>query len=496
MKRRTFLKKCGAVAAGLAFSSAIANAGVQIANDRLKARIGRRRPNIVYILADDLGISELGCYGQTKIKTPNIDKLAAEGMKFSQHYSGSSVCAPTRCTIMTGQHTGHCFTRNNGNKPLPDNDVTVAELMKEAGYATGAMGKWGLGLAGTTGEPNDQGFDHWFGYLNQARAHNFYPTYVRKNKQDYDLDNPSFSAHQTFPAGLDSTDPANYERYLGNEYSNDLMLDEAVDFITTNKNRPFFLYLAFTISHVALQVPADSLAQYEGKFPETPYSGSNGYLPHWSPRACYAAMVTRLDGYVKTVMDLLKQFGLDDDTLVVFTSDNGPTFNGGTDSAFFESAKPFRGLKGSLYEGGIRAPMIARWPGKIKPSSTTDHISAQWDVLPTMADIAGVKAPGNIDGLSFLPTLLSKTAQQQHEYLFWELGSKMAVRKGDYKAVWNNVKTQQNPTIALYNLSSDIAESTNVASSNPTIVSEMEQIRAQAHVYSPEFPILYSEVNG
>jgi len=334
---------------------------------------GKQAPNIIYILADDLGYSELGAYGQKKIKTPNIDKLAKQGMQFTQHYSGSAVCAPSRSTFIEGKHTGHSYVRGNinngekgrmrGNHPLPDTR-TLGDMFKEQGYATAAIGKWGLGGMVGTGHPNDHGFDLFYGYLDQIHAHNYYPTYLVKNRDFVELDNPEMrKKHNISASNINKTE--SYTAFQGNDFSGDLMADEAIKFIDTNAkaNKPFFLYFPTPIPHVALQLPEPALAKYNGAFEESPYSGNKGYFPHQTPRAAYAGMVTLLDDYVGRIMTALKDNGIAENTLVIFTSDNGPTFNGGADSAFFESAKPFRGLKMDLYEGGIRAPFIAYWQG-------------------------------------------------------------------------------------------------------------------------------------
>ena len=376
----------------------------------LFAQAENRKPNIIYILADDLGYSELGCYGQTKIKTPNIDKIAAEGMKFTQHYSGSTVCAPSRCTFLTGLHTGHAHVRGNkgrpvvGQLPIPAETVTIPQLLKEVGYATGCVGKWGLGGPDTTGLPNKQGFDFFFGFLDQWRAHNHYPTYLYKNNEKFLLNNHDFKSHQRIKEPF-KTD-AEWKKFQGKDYAGDRMGEQCLEFIKQNKDNPFFLYFASPVPHVSIQIPDDSLAEYDGKFPETPYLGTMGYLPHPKPRAAYAAMITRMDRDVGRIMKLLKELGIDDNTLVIFTSDNGPTFNGGSDSKFFESAGPFKGLKTEVYEGGIRIPFIARWPKIIAAGSTSDHLSAFWDMMPTFTELAGAKTPKNTDGISMLPTLL------------------------------------------------------------------------------------------
>ena len=445
----------------------------------------KKKPNIVYIMADDLGYAELGCYGQKKIKTPNIDKLAAEGMRFTQHYSGNPVCAPSRCALMTGLHTGHAQIRANkevggkegwvlgstigGQWPIKTDTVTAAKILKEAGYTTGAFGKWGLGRVGTTGDPNKQGFDHFYGYICQRQAHTFYPNHLWRDGEI-----------EWIEANKDGKEQV---------YSHDLIAQEALKFIKTNKDRPFFLYVPFTIPHMALQVPEDSLAEYRGKWPDPPYKGDKGYFAHPNPRACYAAMVTRMDKDVGRIMSLLKDLALDDNTLVIFTSDNGPTFNGGSDSAFFESAKPLRGLKGSVYEGGIRVPYIARWPGRIKAACTNNHISAFWDFLPTCCELIGEDPPRDIDGISMLPTLFGRYQQQRkHEYLYWELNGQQAIRMGKWKAL----RLKPGRKIEFYDLDSDIAESKDLADEHPEVVARMAEIFKTGRTESEVFPLLKS----
>ena len=433
-------------------------------------------------MADDLGYAELGCYGQKKIKTPNIDKLAAEGMRFTQHYSGNPVCAPSRCALMTGLHTGHAQIRANkevggeagwvlgstigGQWPIRADTVTVAKILKKAGYTTGAFGKWGLGRAGTTGDPNKQGFDRFYGYICQRQAHTYYPNHLWRDGEIEWLD-----------ANKDGQEKV---------YSHDLIAAEALKFIKANKDRPLFLYVPFTIPHVALQVPEDSLAEYRGKWPDPPYTGDKGYFPHPNPRACYAAMITRMDKDVGRIMSLLKELSLEDNTLVIFTSDNGPTFNGGTDSAFFESAKPLRGLKASVYEGGIRVPYIARWPGRIKAGSTNNHISAFWDFLPTCCELIGVEPPEDIDGISMLPTLLGQEQRQKkHKYLYWELRGQQAIRMGKWKAV----RIRPGRKIELYDLDNDISESKDLSDKHPEIVTQMAEIFRTGRTESEVFPL-------
>jgi len=491
LPRRRFLKATGLAAAWVAAGALPALA---------KPSRDASKPNIIYILADDLGYSELGCYGQKKILTPHIDKLAAEGMKFSQHYSGSPVCAPSRCVLMTGLHTGHSFIRDNrevrpeGQYPIPADTFTVAKMLKKAGYATCAIGKWGLGPVGSTGDPNKQGFDHFFGYNCQRHAHSYYPTYLWRNDKRVALKNPPFRAHQKFTG--DVSDPKAFDKYKGPDYAPDRMADEALRFIRENTDGPFFLYYPTPVPHVSLQAPDDSVNAYQGKWPETPYLGQKAYLPHATPRAAYAAMISRMDRDVGRMMALLKTLGLDDNTLVIFSSDNGPTFNGGSDSAFFNSAGPLKGLKCSLWEGGIRVPMIARWPGRIKPGSASDHLSAFWDVMPTLADVVGTAVPKGIDGISFAPTLLGKGPQKAHEYLYWERpGSNgQAVRMGKFKALRLGVRTKARAPVQLYDLDSEIGEATDVADKHPAVVARIEKIMADARTPSALFPLLPSDI--
>ncbi len=469
-------------------------------------RAAERPPNIILIVADDLGYGELGSYGQEKIRTPNIDRLAEEGMRFTQHYSGSPVCAPSRAVLLTGLHTGHAYIRDNdelsergdvwhdlsleGQRPLPANTYTIGTMLQEAGYVTGAIGKWGLGGPASTGEPNRQGFDHWFGYLCQRIAHNYYPPYLWRNTEKHVLANEYFFPHQRLPEDADPHDPASYAPYSGSEYSMDLMAEEALAFIADNQNHPFFLYLPFPVPHAALQVPDESLQEYEGAFPETPYRGDQGYLPHPKPRAAYAAMITRMDREIGRILALLGDLGLEENTVVFFTSDNGPTFNGGTDSEFFGSAGPLRGLKTQLYEGGIRVPLIARWPGHVAPGSVSDHVSAFWDFLPTLADLAEKDIPVQVDGLSMKPTLLGESAgQSRHEYLYWEYQGRQAVRLGD----WKGYRPRIDSPIELYDLVADVGEQTDVAAQHPDIVARITEIMATARTESDLFPLIRDE---
>lgn len=448
-------------------------------------------PNIIYILADDLGYGELGAYGQAKIRTPNLDRLAAEGMKFTQHYSGSPVCAPSRATLLTGLHTGHTQVRDNyelggfpdseerGQLPLKPGTATLGRLLQERGYATAIVGKWGLGGPGSTGVPTEQGFDFFYGYLDQKQAHNYYPTHLWRNTEWDTLRNAYFSPHQRIDAP--PSDESGYEKYRGTDYAPDRMTREALTFIRENRNRSFFLYLAYPIPHVALQVPDESLSGYD--FEETPYLGQRGYLPHPRPRAAYAGMITRMDSYIGRVMELLRELDLDGSTLVMFSSDNGPTFAGGVDHEFFDSAGPLRGLKTEVYEGGIRVPMIARWPGHIEDGSTTDLVSAFWDVLPTVAEVAGFDPPVGIDGISFLPTLLGASGQRRHDSLYWEFhgrwGGAQAVRAGRWKGVRLGGHDDPDAPLELYDLVADIGERVDVAGRHPEIVARMLDIMAR-----------------
>jgi len=441
---------------------------------------GVDRPNIIFILADDLGWRDLGCYGGTKIRTPSIDRLAAEGLRFTQAYAGNAVCAPSRCSLMTGKHPGHAFIRNNsevkpeGQRPIPADTVTIAKLLKARGYATGAMGKWGLGPPGTDADPTRQGFDLFFGYNCQRHAHNFYPTYLWRNDQRIELE-------------------GNDGGRTGNKYSHDLMEAEALQFIRDHKGDPFFLYLPFTIPHLALQVPDDSLAEYIGKWDDPPYEGGKGYQPHPTPRAAYAAMVTRMDRSVGRIADRVRELGLDERTVIMFSSDNGPAplDVGGSDSKFFESAGSLHGLKGELYEGGIRTPLIARWPGKIKRSTTTELPTAFWDILPTLCEIAGADAPDDIDGVSLAPTLLGRGEQKRHEFLYWEFagyGGQQALRLGDWKGIRTGLNKGPSE-LELYDLTRDPNEQTNVAANESETVARIERMMREQHSASEAFPI-------
>jgi len=439
-----------------------------------------RKPNIILVVADDLGSAELGCYGQKIIKTPHLDLMAQNGLRFNRFYSGNAVCAPSRSVLMTGLHSGHTPIRDNreakpeGQHPLPDGTLTLAKLMKQAGYATGAMGKWGLGGPDSKAHPNLMGFDLFYGYNCQRVAHNHYPKYLWRNDKKEELEGND--------AGV-----------TGKQFSHDLMEKEALKFISDQQSKPFFLFLPFIIPHVALQIPDELLKEYKGKFEDPAYVGGKGYQPHPSPRAAYAAMITRLDKTMGKINALLKELKLDQDTIVMFTSDNGPTHGGvgGSDSEFFNSAGILRGLKGSLYEGGIRVPLIAYCPGKIPEAKICNTPFGFQDLLPTCCEIAGIAAPSKIDGISMLPTFVNKGEQRTHEMLYWEFpgyGGQQALILGKWKGVKQKMG-QGNNTLELYDLESDPSESTNVASKNQEIAVKMELNMKGQHTPNKDFPL-------
>ncbi len=468
-----------------------------------------RPPNILFLLADDLGYGDLGCFGQKKIRTPRLDQLASEGMRLTNHYAGSNVCAPSRCVFMTGLHTGHTYIRDNqqakgfaeGQEPVPAGYLKLPVLLKKQGYVIGGFGKWGLGPFGSTGDPLKQGFDRWFGYNCQAVAHNYYPTHLWNNDLQMQLDNPKMLAHQKFPVNGDPQDPSQYQRYQGKDYAPDLIVDQALAFITENKHRPFFLYFATPVPHLALQVPEDSLQEYRNQFNDEPYLGNRSYLPHRYPRAAYAAMITRMDRDMGRLLDRLKELKLDQNTIVVFTSDNGPLYNrlGGTDADYFASAAGMRGRKGSFYEGGFRVPCIVRWPGHIAPSSTSDRVTGFEDWLPTLLDLIGAQAeiPTDLDGMSFAPTL-RRQKQEPRPFLYREspgYGGQQSIRAGQWKAMRRNLNpspganNQQPGELELYDLNQDPQESRNVAKEHPEIVQRLQTMLDEQHTPSALFPM-------
>jgi arylsulfatase A-like enzyme len=428
-----------------------------------------RKPNIIWIMADDMGYGDAGCYGQRQIKTPNIDKLAAQGMRFTQAYAGAPVCAPSRCTLMMGMHTGHGVIRGNSKQSIGLGDITVAEVLKGAGYATALVGKWGLGGEGQPGIPTHKGFDFFYGYIDQTMAHNSYPTFLVRNDQREKLRNVVPNEGQ-YAQGVAS------EKI---DFSNGLMIDEALKFIDQNKDKPFYLYYSPTLPH----------ANNEAHIVEVPDLGIYKDMDWPMPQKAYAAAITLLDAQVGQIMDRLAADHLDNDTVVFFTSDNGPHQEGQNDAKFFQSSGPLRGIKREVYEGGIREPMIIRYPGKVKPGTTCDLVWAFWDFLPTAADIAGAKTPPNLDGISIAPTILATAQpQKQHEYLYWEFhegGFKQGIRMGDWKAV--RLGTKQ--PVQLFDLSKDIGEAKNVAEEHPDIVQKVTGLFTSARVDNPNWPI-------
>jgi len=465
------LKNCGWV-----FCLFFAVSCVYAQGNKAPVFVAEPKPNIVFILADDLGYGDLSCFGQKKFTTPSIDRLATEGMTFTQFYAGSTVCAPSRCSLMTGLHTGHSFIRGNkndpvwGNWPLAADQTTVATLLKNAGYATGCFGKWGLGTHVNEGSPLQHGFDEFFGYYDQQDAHNYYPPFLHRNDVKIELD--------------------------GKTYSHDLIEKASLDFIRKNKNKTFFCYLPVTIPHAAMQVPEEYVVPWRKLFPEFEdvigkYSFDTEVR---NPVAAFPGMLNRLDETVARILDLLKELGLDNDTIILFSSDNGPHQEGGHRSDFFQSNGPLKGIKRDLYEGRIRVPTLIRWPNKIKPGSVSDHPGAFWDVLPTLADIAGIpesQRPQPIDGLSFLPTLVDDAAaQRQHPYLYWEfyeMNGKIAARFGKWKGIRQNAIRQPNGPIEVYDLENDLAETTNIADKHPDIVEKFKEIFRMAHSPSSVF---------
>ena len=468
-----------------------------------------QRPNIIYILADDLGYGELGVYGQGIIETPNIDALASTGIRFTQHYSGSPVCAPSRSVLMTGLHSGHTHIRGNdewkdrgdvwsyeamfknpfleGQRPLLDTIVTVAEILKEAGYQTGGVGKWGLGAPTTEGVPNKQGFDFFYGYNCQRQAHTYYPMHLWRNEEREFLHNKMVPPHTNLADSVDPENPASYADFTLNDYAPELIHNEAMSFIERNIHRPFFLYYASPIPHLPLQAPRHWVDYYRKKLgTEDPYTGKN-YYPNQTPRATYAAMISTLDEQVGEIIKKLKDLGLYENTLIIFTSDNGPTYTGGADTRYFKSARPFKSergwSKGYLHEGGIRVPMIASWPGRIAPGTVSEHLSVFYDVMPTLCDVIGQPLPSQTDGISFLPVLLDKGEIKKHEYLYWEFpayNGQQAVRMGRWKGIRKDI-FDDNLDIELFDLDKDKQEQNNVAANFPNVIEKIETIMKREH---------------
>ena len=463
MNRRQFLSL---TAGGVATALISGCESQRVASSKPRA-LPMAKPNIIFIMADDLGYADLGCYGQKKIKTPNIDRLAAEGTRFTQCYAGSTVCAPSRSVLMTGQHTGHTRVRGNFGKaggvlvtgsgspqrriPLKPEDITVAEVLKQAGYTTGITGKWGLGEPDSTGLPTRQGFDEWFGYLNQRAAHSYYPQYLWHNEEKVILEGNKDGQRK--------------------QYSHDLVTDFTLDFIRRQSYKPFFLYLAFTIPHAKYEIPSTD-----------PYTDK----PWPKDAKVHAAMITRMDRDIGVIMALLRRLKIDENTIVFFCSDNGAAQRW---EGTFDSSGPLRGKKTTMYEGGLRTPMIVRFPGKVGAAKL--NTTAVWyfaDVLPTLADLAGVKLPPGIDGISVLPTLLGKKQNTADRFLYWEFpsgGFKQAVRWRNYKAV----RLAPNKPWELYDLEKDLAEQNNIASDNPDVVAKIQAYLTTARTDSPNWPV-------
>ena len=453
----------------------------------LNAQKTTARPNIILIFANDLGYGEIGCYGQQKIETPNIDNLAKSGMKFTQFYSGSTVCAPARSSLFTGLHTGHTYVRGNisyppeGQTPLPDSAITFTNLLQQNGYATAAFGKWGLGYITTSGDPNKKGFDKFYGYNCQSLAHDYYPDHLWNNHEKVDL---------SINLKYDSI------------YSADVIHREAMNYIKQSSGKPFFLYLPYTLPHGDVIVPHDSIYNYyKQKFNEQPLTGAalktrpHNIIPEPLPHAAFAAMVSRLDKYVGEIVKLVKEKGIAENTLIIFTSDNGPHKENGGDPEFFNSNGIYKGIKRDLYEGGIRVPFIACWPGKIKPA-VNNNAAALWDMFPSFLELAGVKYKNKIDGISLVPSFLQKGKQNQHEYFYWEFhenNGRQAVHWGKWKGIRLAVNNNDNALIELYDLEKDPAEENNIAAQNPAIVQRIESMMNDAHVKNKGWLLLKSE---
>lgn len=470
----------------------IAITGLQPVSAQKKKIQENKKPNVVFILADDLGFGDLSCYGQEKFETPHIDQLAQNGIRFTQCYSGTTVSAPSRSCLITGTHSGHTAIRGNqelqpeGQYPLPADSRTIFQLFKNAGYITGVFGKWGLGFVGSTGDPNKQGVDHFFGYNCQLLAHSYYPDHLWENDKRIELKDNVLEVE-----------------YGKGTYSQDLIHSKAIDFLDKQDNDvPFFLFYPTIIPHAELIVPEDSIIKkFRGKFPEKPYKGEEpgnrafrkgDYCTQFYPHATFAAMIYRLDVYVGQIVQKLKEKGLYDNTIIIFSSDNGPHMEGGADPDFFNSNGIWRGYKRDLYEGGIRVPMIIAWPGHVSTNSETNFMCSFWDVMPTFEEVLNPKADiKKMDGISLLPLLEGRKGQKEHEYLYFEfqeLNGRQAVRKGDWKLVHMNIRGDK-PYYELYNLASDPSERHNVLVKYPEIVKELKIIMEQAHVKNPDWPL-------
>jgi len=470
MRRRDFLEFAGLSAAAVGLGR-----NVWAAPAARPATAGRPapagRPNIIYILADDMGYGDASCFGQKTLATPNLDAMARRGLQLTNHYAGSTVCAPSRCVLMTGMHTGHCRVRTNGNEKLTDADVTVAQVLKKAGYATGCIGKWGVGRPPLS-DPNDRGFDYFYGYVCMNHAHNCYPEFIIRNGEQVPLRNvleERWKNGKTLPgAGVAAKKV---------DFVPDLCQKEVLEFLQKQKgsNQPFFLYYALNIPHANNEGGAKGM--------EVPSYGEYADKDWPDAEKGFAAMMRRIDNYVKEVFDKLQALGLADNTLVIFSSDNGPHQEGGHKMEYFDSNGDLRGMKRDLYEGGVRVPTIACWPGVIQPGRTSDHVSGFQDILPTFAELAGAECP-KTDGLSIAPTLLGKGEQQKHDHLYWEFyegGGKQAVLKGKFKGIRLNTQKKPDGPLELYDITQDLSERTNVADQHPDIVAEMARIMKAEH---------------
>jgi arylsulfatase A-like enzyme len=494
------------------FSYILVSLILQACNTNKKVEVVNIKPNIILIVADDLGYGDLGVYGQEKIETPNIDALAKEGMLFKNFYTAAPVCAPARAMLLSGQHSGHCYIRGNdewaergpvwdykaavkdanleGQRPLPDSMNLLPSLLKANGYVTGMIGKWGLGAPLSNSIPTKKGFDYFFGYNCQRQAHTFYPVHLYENEKRYYLKNDTLPLSIGLVRGVDTLDENTYNHYNQNKYSETVSFDKLIGFVEKNKSNPFFLYWASAIPHVPLQAPKNWVDYYHKKFgdekPYVYYDKKGSYYPCRYPRATYAAMISYLDENVGKLIAQLKKEGLYENTLILFTSDNGPTYTGGADSPWFDSARPFNSEfgkgKGFLHEGGIRVPLIAAWPNKIKANTQTNHSAVFYDIVSTICDVVNTKNSLSQDGLSFLPSLLSKN-QPKHDYLYWEFpetGGQAAIRKGDMKVLWKNI-LKGNKEIEVYNLKTDPKETKNIASTNQALVDEFKSIIRKEH---------------
>lgn len=486
-------------------------ASVSFAGCSAKNNVQTIKPNIIFILGDDLGYSDIGCYGQKIIETPNIDALAKNGIRFTNYYCGSPVSAPSRYVLLTGRHSGNSFIRGNhewpergdvwdyykmeedpsleGQYPIPEETLTFSKVLQGSGYKTACIGKWGLGAPLTDGVPNKQGFDYFFGYNCQRQAHTYYPQHLWRNEERVKLDNKFIVPRTTVLDGDgDPNKSESYARYSLKEYAPELMLNEALGFIRSAKEQPFFLHFTTIIPHVPLQAPPEWVEKYRLKIgDEKPYLGDKGYFPCQYPMATYAAMVSYLDYQVGQLVQELKDLGLYENTIIIFSSDNGPVSTGGAVSSYFENAKPFNQsanrLKGTVFEGGIHVPLIISWPSKIRQSRISDHICAAWDIFPTFCDLSGSERPGNIDGISLLPTIINKGKQEKHKFLYWEFPERrgqQAVRLDNWKGIRDSTR-DGNMKIMLFNIEKDFTEVADMANNHPQVVRQIEKIMSVEH---------------